>query len=177
MGHARDQPVEPALTIRADPPIQRVATHTHPAPSGSRCSRSANARTNRPRSRGESDTSVASPTIRQRNSPISCALCTQLPPGRVVDSNDRPGSRSLTHRPRRARFDLQQPAHGQRRCPRPWPPAPQPQRRHPRAHPDRLHRVSSQRPRPGERASSLATKCIRSPDAVQSLLTPPTNYR
>jgi len=45
-------------------------------PSGARCSRSANARTSRPRSRADSDMSVASPTICQRNNPISCALST-----------------------------------------------------------------------------------------------------
>ena len=81
---ARSRPAAVPGPAPSNPPsryarIQRSsvlrATRTH-RPSGARCSRSANARTSRPRSRADSDMSVASPTICQRNNPISCALST-----------------------------------------------------------------------------------------------------
>ena len=68
-----------------------------------------------------------------------------------MTANQRPGSRSLRHRPRRCGVDLKQPARGQRRGPRPRRAAPEHQRRHPRAHADRLERIGDRRPPPGRR--------------------------
>ena len=146
-----------AGTSASNPPsryqrIQRssVLRETRTHPSGFRCSRAASARTSAPRSRADSDTSVASLITRQRNNPISCALSIHRLLT-VIDTNERPGSRSLRHRPRRIRVDREQPARGQRRYPRPWRAATEQQRRQPRAHANRLKRIRHRQSPPGRR--------------------------
>ena len=73
-----------AGTSASNPPTRYARIHRSSVlrdtrtqrPSGPRCSRAANERTSAPRSRADSETSAASPTIRQRNNPTSCALST-----------------------------------------------------------------------------------------------------
>ena len=68
-----------------------------------------------------------------------------------LTTNQRPGSRSLRHRPRRFSVDQKQPAPSQRRGPRPRLTTAEQQRRHPRAHADRLKRIGDRRPLPSRR--------------------------